>query len=202
MGDVAVTVPEDGASRMRDGELALLPTDTVYGLAAAAGRPDVCRRLYELKQRPVDQPTAIMLGSVARLMEAVPELSDRTTDICRKLLPGPVTLIVPNPAGRFAHLCGSAPDRIGVRVPDLETAVAGLADAVGGLVITSANERGGPDPARLDQVPRSIRAAAGFEVDGGELPGVPSTVIDVTGEQPRVLRPGTGVDRVMAAVLQ
>ena len=202
MGDVAVTVPDDGAVRMHDGQLALLPTDTVYGLAAAAGRPDVCRRLYELKQRPLDQPTAIMLGSLTRLIETVPELTDRAVEICRKLLPGPVTLIVPNPAGRFAHLCGGSPDRIGVRVPDLEIAVAGLADAVGGLMISSANERGGPDPARLDQVPRSIRAAAGFEVDGGELPGVPSSVIDVTGEQPRVLRLGTGVDRVMAAVLR
>ena len=75
-----------------------------------------------------------------------------------RLLPGPLTLIVPNPAGRFAHLCGAAPDRIGVRVPDLERAVAGLADAVGGLMISSANERGGRDPARLDQVPRPSSA--------------------------------------------
>ncbi len=198
---MAVDVPADAGSVLLDGGLAILPTDTVYGLAAAAGLADACARVYRLKQRPPDQATAIMLGSVDALIgRALPGLTDDVAAICRQLLPGPLTLIVPNPAGRFAHLCGAAPDRIGVRVPDLEVAVAELADAAGGLMITSANERGGPDPAGLEQVPRSIRDAAAFEVDGGLLPGLASTVIDITGRRPRVLRHGAGADRAMAAL--
>jgi L-threonylcarbamoyladenylate synthase len=198
---VAVDVPADAARLLLEGGLAILPTDTVYGLAAAAALPDACRRLYQLKQRSLDQPTAIMLGSVDSLLDhALQGLPDRTAAICRRLLPGPVTLVVPNPGGRFGHLCGASPDRIGVRVPDLEPAVAGLADAVGGLVITSANERGGRDPASLEQIPQSIREAAVFAVDGGALPGVASSVIDVTGAEPRVLRRGTGADQMMAAL--
>ena len=198
---MAVDVPADAGSVLLDGGLAILPTDTVYGLAAAAGLADACALVYRLKQRPSDQATAIMLGSVDGLIEqALPGLTDHVAAICRQLLPGPLTLIVPNPAGRFAHLCGAAADRIGVRVPNLEVAVAELADAAGGLMISSANQRGGPDPASLDQVPRSIRGAAAFEVDGGVLPGLASSVIDITGPEPRVLRHGAGADRAMAAL--
>jgi L-threonylcarbamoyladenylate synthase len=198
MGVPAVEVPAGAERMLREGGLAILPTDTVYGVAAAAELPDACDRLYALKQRPPGQPTAIMLGSVERLIDgALAGMSERTAAVCRRLLPGPVTLVVPNPAGRFAHLCGASPDRIGVRVPDLEPAVAQLADALGGLLITSANERGGPDPARLEDVPSSIREAAAFAVDGGELPGLASSVIDVTGEQPGVLRRGPAADRML-----
>jgi L-threonylcarbamoyladenylate synthase len=201
VGDVAVTVPEDAAALLGAGALALLPTDTVYGIAAAAGHVEACARLYRLKQRPASQPTAIMLGSVdALLADALPRTDERAAALCRSLLPGPVTLIVPNPGRRFPHLCGDDPDRIGVRVAELEPAVAGLADAAGGLLITSANLRGGPDPARLDQVPAELRAAAAFAVDGGRLPGRPSAVIDVTGPEPRVLRDGPGMEAALRAI--
>jgi len=200
VGELALTIPPDAERRLRDGQLALLPTDTVYGVAAAAGLPGACARLYRLKQRPLDQPTAIMLGSFEGLARALPELTGRGREICRQLLPGPVTLIVPNPGERFGHLCGSTPDRIGVRVPRLAESVAALADAVGGLVITSANARGGRDPARLDQVPSAIRSAAGFEVDGGELPGVPSTVIDISDRTPRIIRGGAAAEATLEAL--
>lgn len=200
MGDVGLTLPADAASRMLAGELALLPTDTVYGIAAAAVLPDACAQLYSLKQRPLDQPTAVMLGSLEGLLRVLPELTGRAEAISRRLLPGPVTLIVPNPAGRFLHLCGGSPQAIGVRVPRLDAAVASLADELGGLLITSANTRGGVDPATLDDVPPSIRDAAGLELDGGELPGVPSTVIDITGREPRVIRHGT-VDKATLEAL-
>jgi L-threonylcarbamoyladenylate synthase len=193
-------MPPDAAERLLGGALALLPTDTVYGIAAAAGREDACARLYELKERPGSQATAIMLGSMPGLLATLPELDERTADICRRLLPGAVTLIVPNPGHRFAYACGERPDRIGVRVPDLEPEVAELADAAGGLVITSANLRGGPDPASLADVPRDLHEAAAFAVDAGPLPGRPSSVIDVTGERPAVLREGPDIDAVLAAI--
>ncbi len=137
-----------------------------------------------MKERPAGQATAVVFGSVARavdvLGEALPE----------ELLPGPVTLVVPNPGRRFAHLCGASPERIGVRVPELAPAVAALADAVGGLAMTSANRRGEAAPARLLDVPPELRSAASVVVDGGVLPGVASTVIDLTGPEPVVIRPG------------
>jgi L-threonylcarbamoyladenylate synthase len=141
-----------------------------------------------------------MLGSVPGLLATLPELDERTAGICRRLLPGAVTLIVPNPAGRFAHACGDRPERIGVRVPDLEPEVAELADAAGGLVITSANLRGGPDPATAADVPVELHEAAAFLVDAGPLPGRPSSVIDVSGEVPAVLREGPDLEAVLAAV--
>jgi tRNA A37 threonylcarbamoyladenosine synthetase subunit TsaC/SUA5/YrdC len=97
-------------------------------------------------------------------------------------------------------VCGDRPDRIGVRVPDLEPEVGKLADAAGGLVITSANLRGGPDPATLADVPRELHEAAAFAVDAGPLPGRPSSVIDVTGDDPLVLREGPDVGTVLAAL--
>jgi L-threonylcarbamoyladenylate synthase len=171
---------------LRDGALAVLPTDTVYGIGCAAGLPGACTRLYEVKERPPEQPTAVVFGSVAALTAAL------GTGIAKEaeLLPGPVTLIVPNPGGRFAYLCGATPDRIGVRVPELTPDVAALADAVGGLAMTSANRRGDPAPGRLSDVPDELRAVAAVVMDGGTLPGVASTVVDITGSTPVVMRPG------------
>jgi L-threonylcarbamoyladenylate synthase len=169
---------------LQAGALAIVPTDTVYGIGCAAGLAGACARLYGLKERPADQPTAVVFGSVAAAEEGV------GAPLPPDLLPGPVTLIVPNPGRRFAHLCGSTPERIGVRVPELTPAVAGLADAVGGLALTSANRRGEAAPASLSDVPPELVAAAAVVVDGGTLPGVASTVLDLTGSEPVVLRPG------------
>jgi len=166
------------------GALAILPTDTVYGIGCAAGVEEACARLYAVKERPQEQPTAVVFGSVER---AVEELGDAVRS---DLLPGPVTLIVPNPDRRFAHLCGADPARIGVRVPDLAPAVAELADALGGLALTSANRRGEAAPGRLSDVPPELLAVAAVVVDGGSLPGIASTIIDITGPEPVVLRPG------------
>lgn len=189
------------ADALRAGGLAILPTDTVYGVACSAALRPATEHLYALKERPMSQPTAIMLGSVGVLLaEVLPDADGRTAGLLAQVLPGPVTLIVANPAHRYPHVCGDAPDLIGVRVPTLTPAVAALADAVGGLVITSANLRGEPAPARLADVPRELIDAAAIVVDGGELPGTASSVIDVTGPDPVVLRDGPGVETVLAAV--
>ncbi len=183
---------------LRRGALAIVPTDTVYGIGCAAADRDACARLYVCKARPSDQPTALVVGSVDGLVRALPELDDRAVARYRRVLPGAVTLIVPNPARRFAHLCGETPERIGVRVPVLEPDVSALADAVGGLALTSANLRGGEPPARLADVPAELRRLCPVEIDGGELGGTPSSVIDVTGTEPAVLRRGPDADSVVA----
>lgn len=185
---------------LRGGALAILPTDTVYGIGCAAGDRGACARLYACKDRPSDQPTAVVLGSVEGLRGALPELDDRTGARLGRVLPGAVTLIVPNPGRRFAHLCGTTPERLGVRVPVLPAAVAGLADAVGGVALTSANLRGEEPPARLADVPAELRRLCAVEIDGGELAGTPSSVIDVTGPEPLVLRRGPDADSLVAVL--
>ncbi len=184
---------------LRAGALAIVPTDTVYGIGCAAFDRRACARLYASKARPLDQPTALALGSVANLLENVlPEVMGRAGVLCGRVLPGAVTLVVPNPGRRFAYLCGATPDRIGVRVPALTAEVAALADAVGGLALTSANLRGEPAPARLADVPVELRELCAVQIDGGEIRGTPSSVVDVCGPAPVLLRRGPDADSVMA----
>jgi L-threonylcarbamoyladenylate synthase len=181
---------DEAVAAIRAGELVVIPTDTVYGLACTPDRESSVRRLSELKGRHPDQPVALVAASVDRLRELVPELRGGGEAIARSLLPGPLTLVLPNPARRFRWLTGSAPDTIGVRVPDLEGRAREILDRVGVVAATSANRHREPDPRRLDDVPGEILAAVTAAVDDGELPGTPSTVLDLTGPEPRVLREG------------
>jgi L-threonylcarbamoyladenylate synthase len=184
---------------IRAGLPVILPTDTVYGLCTTASFAEAVERLYRLKGRPATQPTAIVAADVEALLESVPELPDR---IVRALLPGPYTLVLPNPARRFPWLSGGRPDAIGVRVPELRGAAAEVLRRAGIVVATSANLAGGPDPRCLEEVTRELREAAAAELDGGELRGTPSTVIEFTGLEPRVLRAGAGaVEEALARVV-
>ena len=171
---------------LRAGRPVVLPTDTVYGLCAEpteASAAEVAR----LKGRAEAQPIALLAASVDTLLELVPELPER---LLRALLPGAYTLVLPNPARRFRWLTGTRPEAIGVRVPELERNARAIVDQVGALAATSANLPGAPDPKRLDDVPEKIRSGCAQVVDAGELPGTPSTVIDLTGSEPVVLREG------------
>ncbi len=183
------------------GAIGLLPTDTVYGLAAALDSEDGIAALYALKGRPRSQPCQVLVYHPARLEEALAPLDPRTRDAARALLPGPATCLVPDPAGRFAAAGGDAPGSVGVRAPRFEGPLTGVELF---LVATSANDPGGPDPARLDQVPRRIRDAVGLEVDAGDLPGTASAVIDLrevaAGGPARLLRPGPDPEAVAAAL--
>jgi len=185
-------VIEEAIAAIRAGQPVILPTDTVYGLVTTPFSEAPVRRLSALKGRDELQPLALMAPDVDMLFELVPELRGRSGTICRALLPGPFTLVLPNPARRFRWLTGSNPNAIGVRVPELSGDAARILGTVGALVATSANVHGGPDPARVDDVPKELRNAAAVIVDGGELPGVSSTVLDFTGAEPKVLREGAG----------
>ncbi len=162
----------------------------MYGLCTTPDREEAVRRLYRLKGRTETQPTALLAADLDALFERIPELTGRAATIARALLPGGYTLVLPNPARRYPWLAGTTPDAIGVRVPELPAVAALVLAAVGAVAATSANVAGGPDPRRLADVPPEIRDGAAALVDGGELPGTASTVIDFTGEEPRVLREG------------
>jgi L-threonylcarbamoyladenylate synthase len=180
----------DVIAAIRAGEPVILPTDTVYGLCADAYREGPARRLLRLKGRPDGMPVALLAADLDGILDAVPELRGRAAVLARALLPGPYTLVLPNPARRFRWLAAGRPETIGVRVPELPAPVRTIVERVGAVAATSANLHGGPDPARLEEIPEAIRSEVGAIVDAGELPGTPSTVVDLTEPEPRVLREG------------
>jgi L-threonylcarbamoyladenylate synthase len=196
-----VTAVESAIDALRAGGLAILPTDTVYGLVGHGDSAETARELYRVKGRPAGQPTALLFDSVETLADRLAGLPGDVAPVLRALLPGPVTLVLPNPGRHYGWLNAERPDTIGVRVPELAGPGRAVLDAVGVLVATSANLPGGPEPRRVEDVPPAIRAAVAAVIDDGELPGIASTVIDLTSAEPRILREGAvPSDEVLARV--
>lgn len=163
------------------GGVALFPADTVYGLGTEPDSLEGVERLYRLKGRAPDKPAAVMFFQLESALAALPELGERTRAAVERLLPGAVTLVLPNPARRYPLACGPEPERLGVRVPSLTGELEPLA-AVGWPVLqSSANRSGGADARRVPDVDESVRAGVDLVLDAGELPGTPSTVVDLTG---------------------
>jgi L-threonylcarbamoyladenylate synthase len=187
------------------GGVGLFPADTVYGLAADPESAPAVRRLSELKRRDPAQPSAVMFFELQAALAALPELAPRTRSAFEQLLPGPLTLIVANPVGRFPLACGDDLGRLGVRVPALDGALAPLTTIGRPVLQSSANLHGGPDPRRLADVPEQLMEAVDIVLDGGELPGIASTVIDLarfeSGGEHAVLREGAVPAATVAELL-
>lgn len=162
------------------GGVALFPADTVYGLGTSPEQQAGVRRLYEIKGRPPERPAAVMFFDLDHALAALVELAPRTRKAIERLLPGAVTVVLPNPGGLYPLACGPAPQRLGVRVPALTGALEPLGAVRTPVLQSSANRSGGPDARRLEDVDRSVRAEVDVELDAGELPGTPSTVVDLT----------------------
>jgi L-threonylcarbamoyladenylate synthase len=184
---VAALTAEDAATFSRCisvGGVAVFPADTVYGLACEPDSKEAVQRLYFLKRRRPDKPAAVMFFALDLALAALPELGPRTSQALQALLPGAVTLLLPNPARRFPLACGVGADGIetlGLRVPEWPDDLAALGEVSWPVLQSSANVAGGPDARRIDDVPETIRARADLVLDGGELPGTPSTVVDLRG---------------------
>jgi L-threonylcarbamoyladenylate synthase len=174
------------------GGVAVIPTDTVYGLACNPEIETAVRRVYELKQRPPVKPSAVMFFALEPALETLTELESRTRAALGVLLPGPVTLLLPNPKRRFPLACdplGTSSALLGLRVPAFSGPLAPLAAVRVPATQSSANLSGGLDPRRLRDVPIDLRESADLVLDGGELPGTASTVIDLSEyEQSRIWR--------------
>jgi L-threonylcarbamoyladenylate synthase len=164
---------------MAVGGVAIFGTDTVYGLACDPGIEDAVDRLYALKGRRPDKPAAIMLFSLDLALAALPELGPRTVAALEGLLPGAVTLLLPNPARRFPLACGPDPTTLGLRVPALTPATAALGAVRWPVMQSSANPAGGAEAHRVQDIPEAIRAEVDLILDGGELAGTASTVVDL-----------------------
>jgi tRNA threonylcarbamoyl adenosine modification protein (Sua5/YciO/YrdC/YwlC family) len=186
---------------MSVGGVAVFGADTVYGLACDVHNRVAVERLYALKRRRMDKPSAVMFFDRSLALETLPELGEATRSALERLLPGPVTLLLPNPEGRFPLASGDDPSSIGLRVP----VVPALTEVRWPVLQSSANLAGCPDARRLADVPEPIRRRADLVLDAGELPGTASTVIDLrrfesSGEWSIVRQGAFGADAVRDAI--
>lgn len=192
-----VSIARDDSERARaalerciaEGGVAVFPADTVYGLACDPLRADAVQRVNVLKGRDEGKPSAVMFFSALGMRELVATLGPRTRDALGALLPGPVTVVVANPERHYPLACGENPERLGVRL--IEGPLGGVRCAV---LQTSANRSGEPAPRAVGEIEPEILEGADLVIDGGELPGTASTVVDISALDSsgawRVLRDG------------
>ena len=179
------------SAALAEGACAVVPTDTVYGLVCDAAQPEACARLSVLKGRDPRQPSTVMFATVEAAEALLAPLEAGLAGRARALLGRGATVLLPNPLGRYLHLCGDDPQRIGVRVSAFPDALARVIDGVGAILATSANLHGGADPRTLGDVPAELAAQCAVVVDGGPAAaGRPSTVLDLSATRPVILREG------------
>jgi L-threonylcarbamoyladenylate synthase len=179
---VLVSIERDGAESVRTGlelciaagGVAVFPADGLYGLACDPLNQAAIERIHRIKGRDDGKPSAVLYFSPPAMRELVESLGARTQAAIGALLPGPVTLVVDNPEHRYPLACGEDPERLGLRLID-----GPLAGVMWPVFQTSANRSDEPAPAIFGDVPRSILSEADIAIDGGDLTGLPSTVIDV-----------------------
>ena len=156
------------------GGVAVFPSDGLYGLACDPLDANAIARIHRLKGRDDGKPSAVMYFSPLAIRELLTSLGPKTKAVASALLPGPVTLVVRNPQRRYPLACRQDAERLGVRL------IGGpLAGTMCPVFQTSANLSGEPAPARFEDVPQPILDGVELAIDGGELTGLPSTVVDV-----------------------
>ena len=171
---------------LRAEQVVIIPTDTVYGIAADPASERAMRKLFALKKRPEGVPVAVLVGSVGQA-SALVEVESTFSLLAKKYWPGGLTIVANKAPRALLHI--GADESVGVRLPDHEL-VNACTRLFGPIAATSANRHG--DPTMTD--PEAVREEFGNEVplivDGGALDGLASTVVDITSGEPRVLRHG------------
>jgi L-threonylcarbamoyladenylate synthase len=162
-------------SCLSKGGVALFPSDGIYGLACDPLNEKAVARIHEIKGRAEGKSSAVMYLSPLAMRELIRDLNQRVSEAFGRLLPGPVTLIVPNPRHRYPLACPEDPSRLGVRVID-----GPLAGVRYPMFQTSANLTGEPSPSSFAGVVPEVKDAVDLAIDGGRLTGLPSTVVDLT----------------------
>jgi L-threonylcarbamoyladenylate synthase len=192
-----ISIEAEGAARARaaleacvaGGGVTVFPADTLYGIACDPQSPASIERIHALKGRDAGTPSAVLFFAPLAMRELVSSLGPRTREALGDLLPGPVTLVVDNPDRRYPLACRQDPRRLGIRL--IEGPLAGARTAI---FQTSANRTGEPAPSRFEDIDPEILAGADLAIDGGDLRGEPSTVVDLTGLDSggswRILREG------------
>jgi L-threonylcarbamoyladenylate synthase len=180
---MTLTLNEMTAARLEQcvtaGGVAVFPSDTVYGVCCDPDSEAAAARLYALKGRPPARACAVMYFSLDSALEGLGDLHESERRALKALLPGPVTVLLANRAHRFAAACRVDPDTLGLRVPSLEGRLEALGAVSVPVMQSSANLSGEPDARSIEDVPASLRDGADLVIDGGELGGTPSTVVDL-----------------------
>lgn len=175
---------------LQQGGLVAVPTETVYGLGADASNPDALRKIFRAKQRPMDHPLIVHLGNVAQLPHWAREIPEKAVILAKNFWPGPLTLILKK-ADHVSDLVTGNQDTIGLRVPNHSVALALLNEFGSGIAAPSANRFGRISPTTVDAVRDELGNTVDLILDGGQCEvGVESTIVDVTGDHPVILRPG------------
>ncbi|MBE8476031.1 L-threonylcarbamoyladenylate synthase [Streptomyces justiciae] len=192
---------ETAASVLRDGGLVAIPTETVYGLGANAEDPSAVARIFHVKGRPPSHPLIVHIGGAEQLAEWVEEVPATARLLAEHFWPGPLTLVLRR--GRRVPLEATGGlETVAVRVPDHPLTLALLSAFGGGVTAPSANRFGSVSPTTSDHVRAELGDAVDFVLDGGPCEvGVESTIVDVTGEIPSILRPGGASREDLEAVL-
>jgi L-threonylcarbamoyladenylate synthase len=179
---------ERALALLRSGGLAAFPTDTVYGLGALADSERSIEALYIVKGRDASKAIPILIGNVEDLARVSPDPGELALRLAARFWPGPLTLVVPKCPALPEAL--SALPTVGVRMPDHPAALA-LLRLAGPLAVTSANLSGGESPSTAEEVTAQLGGRIPLVLDGGRTPGGrPSTVVDCTGQEPKILRQG------------
>lgn len=198
---VVTSAVNDFERVIRGGGIVLFPSDTVYGLACDPGDMSAIERLYALKGRPADKAAAVMFFDLGTGLRAVRGHGPRTHAALHGLMPGRVTALLPNPSHLYPLACRSDPETLGLRIVSVPQLVA----AKVAVLQTSANPSGGADARELSTVAPQIRAGADLVIDGGELPGVASTVVDLRRYEQEgawsIVRQGALTEPAVAAAL-
>jgi L-threonylcarbamoyladenylate synthase len=183
-----VTTLEEAAAVLGSGGLAVIPTDTVYGLAAHLAHPEAIAAIFEAKGRPPEKPIPV-LGADVEQLSSIAVFDERARHLAARLWPGPLTLILPRAAGFDTDLGGDEHRNVGVRVPKQPLTLE-LLHATGPLAVTSANRSGDKEATTIEEANAALGEAVSYYVDGGRCVGVPSTIVFLAGER-RLLREGT-----------
>lgn len=190
------------AALLRAGELVAFPTDTVYGVGAVAWDAAAVAKLYVAKLRAADKAIPVLLADPVDLALVAVDLTAAAMRLAERFWPGPLTLVAPKaPAVPDEVTAGG--QTVAVRIPDHDMARALIRLAGAPLATTSANLSGQPSPVTAQDVAAQLTGRVALILDGGPCPGgLPSTVVDVTGPAPRILRPGPiTLEQILAAVL-
>ena len=180
---------DEAVAVLGSGGTVVLPTDTVYGLAALPGVEGATQALFDLKDRSQDHPLAVLVADVDQALELVTFEEPAVGRWMAELWPGPLTIVLRRSAVAAGLALGGGPDTIGIRCPD-HAFVRSLAAEVGPIATTSANRSGEPTPTTADEAAASLVGAVDLVVDGGPAGTVASTVVDATGDRWTILREG------------
>ena len=191
----------NAVAALNRGELIAMPTETVYGLAADARRPDAVRKIFALKGRPADHPLIVHLSAAAQIDDWAAEIPEVARRLADAFWPGPLTLVLKRAASADTIVTGGQ-DTIGLRVPRHPIAHALLQAFGGGVAAPSANRFGHISPTRAAHVCDEFPTGIAVILDGGDSDvGLESTIVDLSGERPRLLRPGAITQAQLEAVI-